>query len=37
MEQGRVLAYGAPMDLLQQYSSNNFDEMFIRRRRNLDE
>ncbi len=31
MEQGRVLATGAPLDLLREYSSRNFDELFLRR------
>ena len=31
MERGRVLAAGAPDELLKKYNSRNFDELFIRR------
>ena len=31
MEQGHVLAVGAPDDLLRQYNSRNFDELFLSR------
>ena len=31
MEYGRILAIGAPDDLLRQYNSRNFDELFLSR------
>lgn len=37
MERGRVLAVGAPEELLDKYNSRNFDELFLKRAEALDE
>ncbi|MBQ4070769.1 MAG: ABC transporter ATP-binding protein [Alphaproteobacteria bacterium] len=37
MERGRVLAVGAPEELLDKYNSHNFDELFLKRAEALDE
>lgn len=37
MENGRVLAVGAPDDLLKQYNCRNFDELFLSRRGSVDD
>ena len=37
MENGRVLAVGAPDDLLKQYNCRNFDELFLSRRGSADD